>query len=54
MRGFLSNHLLTKDLFINHEVENAKINLNLSGLVKSVTKSVTGCLKPTKMAIFVV
>ena len=26
--------------------------VNLSGLVKSVTKKVTGCLRPTKVAIF--
>ena len=42
---------LSTFLFIIKKVENEKIASKLSGLVKPVTKMVTGCLKMTKLRL---
>ena len=47
-----SHHLLTNDLLIVNGWEMIISLVKLSGLVKSVTKMVTGCLKTTKVALF--
>ena len=43
------HHLLTKDLLIINGVRMRRSLVNLSGLVKSVTKMVTGYLRTTKV-----
>ena len=49
---FLLHHLLIKDLFIVKSLRMIRSLVKFSGLVKAVTKMVTGCLRAMIVAIF--
>ena len=53
-RWDLSHHLFSNDLFVFKELEMKRSLVKLLGLVKSVIEIVTGRLRTTRVAIFVV